>query len=93
MEVSSVTPVSGSRRGWHYLSKVYLVKDDLVGVIDAEESSRKGEDGDDGQCQLVIPFTGHGLVELVKSLLQGDIILVFTRCRLGFVLLTPMAQG
>lgn len=78
---------------WYYLSKVHLVKNDLVGVIDAEESSRKGEDGDYDQCELVVPFTGHRLIELIKSFLQGQIILIFTRRLFSFVFLTPMAQG
>lgn len=54
-----------------YLSKVHLVKDDLVGVANTPESSDKGQNGDDGEANLVLALAlasslGTSLCKLVK---------------------------
>lgn len=54
-----------------YLSKVHLVKDDLVGVANTPESSDKGQNSDDGQANLVLALAlasplGAGLCKLIK---------------------------
>jgi hypothetical protein len=54
-----------------YLSKMDLIKDDLVGMADAKESSDEGKGGDDGQGQLIVPFIGLTLLSLDESLVQG----------------------
>lgn len=47
-DVSDWTLWAGTN-GMMYLSKVNLVKDDLVGMADAKESGEESEKGNDGQ--------------------------------------------
>jgi hypothetical protein len=39
---------------------MHLVKDDLIGMRDQVEAGQKGQDGDDDQAQLVVPFGALG---------------------------------
>lgn len=48
-----------------------LVKDDLVRMADAKESSDESKSRDDGQGQLVVPFIGFALLGLDESLVQS----------------------
>ena len=56
--------------GWNglYLAKVDFIKDDLVGVCDGVEAGCKGEEGDDGECELVVPVIRGRLLGLVLQL-------------------------
>ena len=39
-----------------HLAKVDLIKDDLVGMADAVEAGAEGQNGNDGQSDLVVPL-------------------------------------
>lgn len=47
-------------QGVSYLAKMNLVKDDLVGVADANESGDEGGDGDEEEGNLVIELATRG---------------------------------
>lgn len=51
-----------------YLAKVDLIKDDLVGVSDGVEAGCEGEEGDDGESELVVPVIGRSLLCLAPQL-------------------------
>lgn len=64
--------------GFPYLAKVNLVEDDLVGVGDAPESRHEAEDGEDRDCDPVVPF-GALLSRLVRLDLLYDICSLLAR--------------
>lgn len=66
-----------------YLSKMDLIKDNLVGMSDAPKASDEGEDGHDGDGKPVVPFAAllRGLVGLA---LCDDIGNLLNLLRQGF---------
>lgn len=53
-----------------YLAKVDLIKDDLVGVGNGIEAGCKGEEGDDGEGEFVVPVIGSSSLGLAPELRQ-----------------------
>jgi len=41
---------------WRYLSKVHLIEDDLIWVLDSPESCYKSGNGDEKKGKLEVPF-------------------------------------
>jgi hypothetical protein len=55
-----------------HLAKVHFVKDDLVRMSDAPEAGYEGEDGDEGDGNLVVPLRAL-LLRLIRLCLLQDI--------------------
>lgn len=70
-----------------YLAEVHLVKDHLIGVADAPESCNESENGDDGEGELVVPFSGCSLLGLLLQLVEDaiEILLFHSRSRGTFL--------
>lgn len=56
-----------------YLSEMHLVEDDLVRVVDAPEPRYEGQDSNDGDSDLVVPFSTLRRLEFPLDL-GGNII-------------------
>lgn len=65
-----------------------FIKDDFVWMADAEESSRKSQDGDDPQGNLVVPFFGCSILFGILINLRQDIV-ILVPIHQGFILLFP----
>lgn len=77
-----MTVAQGARGRASYLSEVYFVKNNLVGVTNAPESGDEGQDGDDEEGDPVIVLRDSlwalvgGLDELVELNIGGGAIFV-----------------
>lgn len=66
-----------------YLSKMYLIKDHLVGMSNAPESSYESQKRYQTQCKLVIPFRGDCSWQFCVFQYPIEVALYFQRRRRG----------